>query len=162
MSQQHPIRPENQHIMGKMAPGSPKSFPTEPIRGRLTDSSGTPVISVDKLLAEKHAQLIPIQMQELTGVAGGIVVVTTRKKRKPLADTVARGASVTITARLDQAGKYSLQLFSSSGALVESREADRSGNTALPISSSLVPGIYFVKLSHPASAKCFTQEIVVF
>lgn len=162
MTQCAPSLSETFHLMGDTVINAPKRLPSDSVKGKV---------------------------KEDVVVVGYTEVVTVHKKRKPIADTVsifkdtlasiglakpaltaypnpvARGASITLSARLDQPGKYNIQLLNSSGALIESQEVDRSansGNITLPISADLVPGIYFVKLSHPALAKCYTQEIMVY
>lgn len=145
-------------------------------------------ITVDKLLTDYQVNLAEtLTMRDV--VLGGAVVVVKKHRRRVAADTVSlfkdtlalvglakpaltvypnpvsRGASVTISARLDQKGKYNLQLYSSTGALVASREVERADNSAraeLPIPEGLTPGIYFLKLSHPAMTKCYSQQIVVY
>jgi len=130
-------------------------------------------------------QLIPMPMVEV--VAGGISVVTVRK-RKPLGDTISifydtlaaigiiknpltiypnpasKGSSVTVSASLDQTGTYTIQLFSISGTLMETTQVNGAPKTptfSINIPANLTPGTYIVRLSHPALTKCYTQEIVV-
>jgi hypothetical protein len=78
---------------------------------------------------------------------------------------VARGSSLNLSVRLDQAGTCRIQLFTSAGALVQTTEvtADRlSVPISMTIPASLTPGNYFIKLSHPALSRCYSQEIMVF
>lgn len=146
-------------------------------------------VSVEKVLTNNQIKLTMYEntLGEIVTVGGA--VVKHRKKKKPIADTVSmfkdtlaaigltkpaltaypnpinRGGSLTISTRLDQSGPYSLQLYSSSGALVTSRELNKTAdnnNLSLPVPASLVPGIYFVKLSHPKLSKCYSQEIIVY
>ena len=145
-------------------------------------------ITVDKLLTE-HQVMVPQTITLKDVVVGGMVVVTKRRRRRIPAETVslfkdtlalvgltkpalavypnpvARGAAITISARLDHEGKYSLQLYSSSGEVIETREIERAAadnKQELPIPAGLVPGVYFVKLSHPAMTKWYSQQIVVY
>ena len=145
-------------------------------------------ISVEKVQNEHQIKMFYTVTTE-EAIAGGVVVVTKKRRKKVAADTlslckdtlaaigltipaltaypnpVARGAAITIKTRLDHTGKYSLQLYNSTGTLIESREIDRSLNTnnlALPIPVGAIPGIYFVKLSHPAMTRSYSQQIMVY
>ncbi|HWB90967.1 MAG TPA: carboxypeptidase regulatory-like domain-containing protein [Puia sp.] len=169
----------------------------------------TITLNVDQLLAAGPLQLFQVVMPGEVVIAGGVFVTRVRRKRpKVVADTislfkdtlasaglarpaliaypnpVARGALLTLTARLDQPGNYRVQLYNMSGALIESQElpavptagatttagavstklsaSAKSRSIALPIPAGLAPGTYFVRLSHPALSKCYTQQIVVF
>jgi hypothetical protein len=157
-SQSTPTIPKSRRLMGDtILYASAVS-----IRGRVVDGNG---------------------LQEV--LAGDVVITRVKRKRKPLADTislfkdtlasigltrpaltaypnpVARGAEITLKARLDQQGKYNIQLLTTSGALIATKEVDQA-NIVLTIPATLVPGAYFVRLSHPALSKCYTQEIVVY
>ena len=144
-------------------------------------------ISANQLPAGEKRDIV---LKESQGTLGDVIVIAggvTRKKRKPLADTislfkdtlaaiglakpaltaypnpVARGGEITLKTRLDQQGKYNIQLLSTSGALITAKEVDGSkdpGNIGFPIPAGLVPGIYIVRLS--ALTRCYTQKIVVY
>jgi hypothetical protein len=132
-------------------------------------------------------QLILIPMKE--AVLGDVSVVVTVRKRKPLADTlsifkdtlaaigltksaltiypnpVAKGNSVTVAAKLDQTGTYTIQLFSIDGILMQTTQINGAPKTptfSINIPGNMTPGTYIVRLSHPALTKCYTQQIVVF
>ena len=146
-------------------------------------------ITIDKLLTDHQVNMAETLTMRDIVVGGAEVVIVKKRRRRVVADTVSlfkdtlalvglakpaltaypnpvsRGATVTISARLDQKGKYNLQLYSSTGALVASRELEQADNGArpeLPIPSGLTPGIYFLKLSHPAMTKCYSQQIMVY
>jgi len=75
---------------------------------------------------------------------------------------VVRGASVTLSIRLDNPGVYSAQLYSASGALIETLQIEEKTTTALMnIPATLAAGVYFIKLSHPFMNKVYTQQLVV-
>jgi hypothetical protein len=142
-------------------------------------------LNVDQLLTADHVHTSPIVIVEKEVIAGDVVITRVKRKRKPLADTislfkdtlasigltrpaltaypnpVARGGEITLKARLDQQGKYNIQLLTTTGALIATKDVDQA-NIALPIPANLVPGTYFIRLSHPALSKCYTQEIVVY
>ncbi|MBN8855719.1 MAG: hypothetical protein BGO55_22925 [Sphingobacteriales bacterium 50-39] len=78
---------------------------------------------------------------------------------------IARGNSITITARLDQLGIYIVQLFSISGSLLETQEVpggQKSGNISMNIPATLTPGAYVVRLSNSTAGKSYTQQVVVY
>jgi hypothetical protein len=119
-------------------------------------------------------------------VAGGVAVATRRTRSKKtvsllqdsLAFTgltksaltvypnpVARGASVTLTVRVDEPGVYSAQLFSLSGTLIETIKVEgdeKSKDVRMNIPTTVVAGTYFVRLSHPALKRVYTQQVLVF
>jgi hypothetical protein len=129
--------------------------------------------------------MAPVMMLE--GSFGGVSVTYT--KRKPKTDTssifkdtlaslgllpkpvtiypnpVAKGNPITVSARLDQTGTYTIQLFSISGILVQTTQVNGAPKTptfSINIPGNLTPGTYIVRLSHPALTKCYSQQIVVF
>lgn len=146
-------------------------------------------VDVKKLDLTGVMQTLPtMQMQPV--VMGELVVTQIRhRKRKPIADTlsvikdtvvsclnfpkktltvypnpVAHGNSITITAQLDKSGNYAVQLFDLTGSLLQSTIAGRdqlSGAFQLTLPSTLSPGTYIVRLSHPGIEKAYTQQIVV-
>jgi hypothetical protein len=150
----------------------------------------TAYISANKLLAEGQSQAYPIVMMNANRTMGMYEIVNpVRKKKRPVADTiylfrdtlasirlalkslnaypnpVARGASITLSGRLNQAGTYRMQLFNSMDLLAGSMEVQGGKGVerlTMPIPATLVPGIYIVRLSHPALTQCYTKEIVVF
>lgn len=78
---------------------------------------------------------------------------------------IARGNSITITARLDQLGIYIVQLFSISGSLLETQEVpggQKAGNISMNIPATLTPGAYVVRLSNSTAGKSYTQQVVVY
>ena len=88
--------------------------------------------------------------------------------KKPLTvypNPVARGASVTISLRDIKPGDYMAQLFSASGALVESmpiENVDGPRTELLNIPETVAAGTYFVKLLNTGTGKIAIQELVVF
>jgi hypothetical protein len=168
VSQQVAPNPDNQVVLEKI-----KSY--KPIE-----------ITVEKLPATNQIDMSPVMM--LRGTLGG-VVVGIPIKRKPLADTisilkdtlaylgllpksltiypnpVAKGNQITVSARLDQTGTYTIQLFSISGILMQTTQVNGAPKTptfSINIPGNLTPGTYIVRLSHPALTKCYTQQVVVF
>ncbi len=131
-----------------------------------------------------------IQLASIDTYLGGAVAVSVvRRKRKPLADTisifkdtlaaiglgksaltiypnpVAKGNQITVSARLDQTGTYTIQLFSVSGTLMQTTQINGALKTpklSMTIPGTLTPGTYIVRVSHSDLTKCYTQEIVVF
>jgi carboxypeptidase family protein/type IX secretion system substrate protein len=131
--------------------------------------------------------MIPIETTTLGDVV--VVVGGVQKKHKPKADTisilkdtlvaigllpkpltiypnpVAKGNQVTISAKLDETGTYTIQLFSISGMLMQTTQVNGAPKTpklSMSIPANLTPGTYIVRVSHPALTKCYSQEIVVF
>lgn len=77
---------------------------------------------------------------------------------------VARGATVTLSVRLDKPGTWSVQLFNAAGMAVENLQVEGSEGSKdlpLPIPSTLNPGTYFIRLSHPSLKKVYTREVLV-
>jgi CarboxypepD_reg-like domain len=119
-------------------------------------------------------------------VAGGVAVVTRRTRSKKIVslledslaftgltksaltvypNPVARGASITLSVRLDEPGVYAAQLFSLSGTLIETIKVvgdEKSKDVQMNIPVTVVAGTYFVRLSHPALKKVYTQQVLVF
>lgn len=150
----------------------------------------TVYISANKLLAEGQSQAYPIVMMDVTGTMGMYELAPPAQKKKgPVADTiylfkdtlasirralrsmdvfpnpVARGASITLAGRLDLAGTYKMELFDSRDVLAGSMEVEggkRVERLTIPIPATLVPGLYVVRLSHPAFPNCYAKVIVVF
>jgi hypothetical protein len=143
-------------------------------------------INVGQLRTTNQIDMAPVPM--LQGMAGGIVV-TTYRRRRPIADTislfkdtlaaigliknpltvypnpVAKGNTVTVTTKFDQTGTYTIQLFSISGTLMQTTQvngAPKAPTFSINIPGNLTAGTYIVRLSHPALTKCYTQQIVVF
>jgi hypothetical protein len=134
-------------------------------------------------------QVYPVVMMEVSTTLGlTAVVVRHPKKTKPMADTlslikdslaciglsqktltvypnpVAKGNSITVSARFDQPGTYRVQLFSLSGVVLESLEVNGQGkseNILMTLPAYLAPGTYIVRISHPSIKKDYTNEIVV-
>jgi Secretion system C-terminal sorting domain len=142
-------------------------------------------INPGQMRTTNQIDMAPVSMLE--GTFGGIVVFTP-VKRKPIADTisifkdtlaaigltknpltiypnpVSKGNSVTVSARLDQTGTYTIQLFSIAGTLMQTTQVNGAPKTqafSINIPANLTPGTYIVRLSHPALTKCYTQQIVV-
>ena len=84
----------------------------------------------------------------------------TKKALAVYPNPVARGAAVTLSVRLDEPGTYTAQLYSMSGTLEETMAVE-SKTVLLNIPATLPAGIYFIKLSHPAVKKVYTQQVVV-
>ena len=147
-------------------------------------------IGANKLLAEGQSQVYPIVMMEATRTLGMFVAATVvKKKKRPVADTisifkdtlaamglvkkaltvypnpVSKGSSVTVSARLDRTGTYTIQLLSVSGTIMQTTQvngAPKVPTFSINIPANLTPGTYVVRVSHPALTKCYSQEIVVF
>jgi hypothetical protein len=144
----------------------------------------TLVIDAVRMWKNDDEKIIPLKMQErLMGdvVVAGKVAVTRIKPSKKAAillrdslacigftkkalavypNPVARGAAVTLSVRLDEPGTYTVQLFSMSGALEETMPVE-SKTVLMNIPATIPAGIYFIKLSHPAVKKVYTQQVVV-
>jgi hypothetical protein len=78
---------------------------------------------------------------------------------------VAKGASITVAARLDQTGTYTIQLFSIAGILMQTTQVNGAPKTpklSITIPANLTPGTYVVRVSHPALTKSYSEEVVVF
>jgi hypothetical protein len=145
-------------------------------------------IAAEQLATEGPIQLISLKWME-TALTGDVVVTAVRRKRKPITDTismlkdtlaaiglvrnpltvypnpVAKGYPVTVSARLDQTGTYTIQLFSIAGTLMQTTQVNGAPKTptfSINIPANLTSGTYVVRLSHPALTKCYTQQIVVF
>lgn len=90
------------------------------------------------------------------------VVGLAKKALTVYPNPVVRGSSVTLSIRLDNPGVYSAQLYSASGALIETLPIEEKATTALMnIPATLAAGVYFVKLSHPLMNKVYTQQLLV-
>jgi hypothetical protein len=153
----------------------------------LTISSvGYQTLVIDAVKMWKHdgEKIIPLKMQEtLMGdviVAGKVAVTRIKPSKKAVIllrdslactcltkkalvvypNPVARGAVVTLSVRLDDPGAYTAQLFSMSGALEETIAVE-SKTVLMNIPATLPAGIYFIKLSHPAVKKVYSQQVVV-
>lgn len=146
-------------------------------------------LDISKFPQDGEIGIFPIVRME-PAVLGELVTVVHRRKKRPVADTLAtikdtlltclnpakkalsvypnpvsRGNAVTIAAKLPQPGTYSVQLFNMSGGLLESFPADReqlSGALSMNIPATLPPGTYIVTVSHPNLNRPYTQSIVVF
>jgi len=147
-------------------------------------------VDVNKLRSDGRQQPYPVVLMMQTATLGFVAVEVRRpKKHRLLADTlslfkdslayagltqkaltvfpnpIARGSSLTLSVRLDRPGTYRVQLFSTSGALLETLEVDggqKSKCVSMNIPAALPPGTYFVTLTHPEIKKFYTQQIVVF
>jgi len=146
-------------------------------------------VDVNKLRADGQKQVFPVVLMDQAALGFVTVAVRHPKKRRSKADTVslfkdslscvglaskaltvypnpvARGSALTLSMRLDQPGTYSVELFSTSGAPLETLQVDgrqKSRSIPMNIPASLAPGTYFIRLSHPALKKYYTQQIVVF
>jgi hypothetical protein len=143
-------------------------------------------VDVSKL---QNGLIMTPAMQPLQGTLGLVVTTVRRRRRKPITDTiaaikdtvatclnllkrdltiypnpVARGNSITLTAQLDKSGTYAVQLFDLTGSLLQSTIAGRdqlSGAFQFTLPSTLSPGTYIVRLSHPGITKVYTQQIIV-
>ncbi len=145
-------------------------------------------INVDELRKANQIQLTP-EISMIQAIAGGISITHTRRKPNPIADTisifkdtlasigllknpltiypnpVAKGYPITVCARLDQTGTYTIQLFSISGTLMQTTQvngAPKIPTFSINIPPALNPGTYIVRVSHPALTRSYTQQIVVF
>jgi hypothetical protein len=141
-------------------------------------------INVKQLPTTNQLDMAPVIM--LQGMVGDVVIY---RRRKPKADTtsifkdtlatfgllpksltiypnpVAKGNAVTVSARLDQAGTYTIQLFSISGVLMQTTQVNGAPKTpklSMTIPANLTPGTYIVRVSHPALTKSYSEEVVVF
>ncbi|HVU95313.1 MAG TPA: carboxypeptidase regulatory-like domain-containing protein [Puia sp.] len=145
-------------------------------------------VDVNNLDLSAVMQTLPPMKME-TVLMGDVVTVVRHRKRRPIADTlarikdtvaacfspvkqnftiypnpVARGNSITITAQVDKPGTYVVQLFDLSGTLLQSTTAAReqlSRAMQLTLPGRLLPGTYILRISHPAMAKPYTQSIIV-
>ena len=144
-------------------------------------------VAVKQFLAVDQTQLIVLKTE--ANVLGEVVVIPEKIITKRAADTisifkdtlaaiglgksalsvypnpVAKGSSVTVSARLDQTGTYTIQLFSISGTIMQTTQvngAPKAPTFSINIPANLTAGAYIVRVSHPALTKCYTQQIVVF
>jgi hypothetical protein len=131
--------------------------------------------------------LIPMEtatLGDVMVVAGGV-----QKKHKPKVDTaailkdtliaigllpkpltvypnpVAKGNQITVSARLDQTGTYTIQLFSMTGTLMQTTQVNGAPKTpklSMTIPANLTPGTYIVRVSHAALTRSYSEEVVVF
>jgi hypothetical protein len=136
-------------------------------------------------------QIALLPMKSLPVFVGGAVAsaVVKHRKRKPVADTLAlikdtlvsclpvtkktltlypnpvpRGNSITLTAKLEPEGTYTIQLYNISGLLLQSTTAsssELSGAYKLSLPAILSPGVYIVQVSHPGISKPCTQQFTV-
>lgn len=116
----------------------------------------------------------------LQGRLGGLIVVRTEKESflKAIKDTllcrktpltiypnpVSRGASITLSLRMDKPGDYLAQLFSNGGRVVESLriEGVEGPRTELMnIPGTLAAGTYFVRVFHMETGQLYTEKVVV-
>ncbi|HVU58533.1 MAG TPA: T9SS type A sorting domain-containing protein [Puia sp.] len=77
---------------------------------------------------------------------------------------VTRGASITLSLRMDQPGDYMIQLYSSAGAIVESMRiegVDGARTELMNIPGSLAAGVYFMRVFHMETGKMYTKGVVV-
>ena len=137
----------------------------------------------------RHNPELVILMKQDKRTLTGDVVVAGMVRRKPapslftkIKDTIAnvtgfgkkafdvypnpvnRGGSVNISLNIDHPGTYTAQLFSISGALLESMEIEggqQEKHALMDIPSTLAPGSYVVRLSHSSLKKPVTQQIAV-
>jgi CarboxypepD_reg-like domain/Secretion system C-terminal sorting domain len=145
-------------------------------------------IAVAKFLAANQPNLIVLKME--ANILGDVVVVGgVQKKHKPKVDTisiikdtlvaigllpkpltiypnpVAKGNQITVSARLDETGTYTIQLFSISGILMQTTQVNGAPKTpklSVTIPANLTPGTYIVRVSHPALTRSYSEEVVVF
>jgi hypothetical protein len=144
----------------------------------------TAEINVNKMWMDNREKIIPLKLEE--AVLGEFVVVrkipVVQKIEAILKDTltaagltkrvltvypnpVARGASVTLSLRLDEPDTYIAQLFSSAGALLQTitvKGYQKSQQIPMNIPSSLVAGAYFIRVSRPTGTVVHTQEVIVY
>lgn len=149
----------------------------------------TKTIRIDTILTQSGGPVITLKPIGLEMQVMGDVVIVAKPRRKKLPsilkDTLAavglcekslsvypnpvvRGAAVTLSMRLDAPGAYTAQLFNTAGALIESLQIEgsslsskRSHTELMNIPSTLTPGSYFVRLTHPSLKKPYTQQIIV-
>lgn len=142
-------------------------------------------IDVTKTWAEDQREKVLLLSLSENTLMGDIVVVQRTRHKKVVSllkdslaftgltqkaltvypNPVSRGAAVTLSMRLDEPGTYSAQLFNTSGVLIETMKVEggeKSKNVLMDIPPTLVAGIYFIRLSHPAVKKVYTQELAVF
>jgi hypothetical protein len=77
---------------------------------------------------------------------------------------VVRGASVTLSLRMDMPGSYMAQLYSGGGMVVESMRiegVDGARTELMDIPGTLAAGVYFVRVFHLETGKMFTEKVVV-
>ena len=145
-------------------------------------------IAAKQFLATNEIQLIPLLTENV--LLGEVVVVGgIQKKPKPKPDTisilkdtliaigvlpkpltvypnpVAKGNQITVAAKFDQTGTYTIQLYSMAGTLVQTTQINGALKTpklSMTIPANLTPGTYVVRVSHAALTKSYSQEIVVF
>ena len=112
-----------------------------------------------KIISKRAADTISLFKDTLTTIGFGKSALTVYP------NPVAKGSSVTVSARLDQTGTYTIQLYSISGTIMQTTQvngAPKAPTFSINIPGNLTPGTYIVRLSHPALTKCYSQEIVVF
>jgi len=145
-------------------------------------------VDVKKLNLNGGMLTLPAMQMEIL-MTGEVVIVARHRRKKPIADTLAiikdtiasclspikknftlypnpisRGSSITITAQLDKPGTYVVQLFNIGGELMESTKASRdqlSGSVPLTLPTTLSPGAYIIRLSHPDWQEAYTQQVIV-
>jgi hypothetical protein len=77
---------------------------------------------------------------------------------------VARGASMTLSLRMDKPGNFIAQLCSSGGMVVETmrmENVDKARTELMSIPGTLAAGIYFVRVINLETGKMYTEKLVV-
>jgi len=146
----------------------------------------------DWMGADKVVQLVaqPVELQPATVVSYGVTslggtlggMVAVRRVKRTLAEAikdtllcrkspltiypnpVTRGASVTLSLRMDMPGSYMAQLYGGGGMVVESMRlegVDGSRTELMDIPGTLAAGIYFVWVFHLETGKMYTERVVV-
>jgi hypothetical protein len=120
---------------------------------------GEVVVIPEKIITKRAADTISIFKDTLAAIGLG------KSALSVYPNPVAKGSSVTVSAKLDQTGTYTIQLYSISGTIMQTTQVNGAPKTptfSINIPGNLTPGTYIVRLSHPALTKCYSQEIVVF
>ncbi len=147
------------------------------------------IVTINNHFLQSNSAVIILAERMIT--MGEVITVVRKSKRKawiPLTDTgkvvrcikdtllcikkpltvypnpVVRGASVTLSLQMDQPGNYMAQLFSSSGALVESMHiegVDGPRTELLEIPGTLAAGMYFIKLFNTQTGKLYKEKVMV-
>jgi hypothetical protein len=136
-------------------------------------------------LASQSKDLLPVTVRAysgstLTGRAGGLVACVRVKRTwtKVIKDTllcrkspltlypnpVTRGASMTLSLRMDRPGTYMAQLYSAGGVVVESMKiegVEGARTELMNIPGTVAAGVYFVRVFHLETGKMYTEKVVV-
>jgi hypothetical protein len=144
-------------------------FGTEKALGLVTQSVELPPATVIGYGASKNQVVV-----------GGAIGVRTDKyrlfdyirdtllcRKKPLAvypNPVLRGASVTLSMRIDKQGDYMIQLINGGGGVVELTRmvgVDRTRTELMNIPGTLAAGVYFVRVFNLGTGQMYTEKVVV-